>query len=168
MIVNLKKKGKSWVEIAEITGVGSYLAARNRFQVIVGQQGNNNSSAWDNTDKLFLNQLLDAGEIEKWRFICCELNKLTNKNFTDYECREMIRQLFWLNPASFGVNEETIIESQKEKKLTEKTIEQREQQRKRELLLTIHLLILIPSLILIITNKRLNISILNIKIIKAN
>ena len=73
-----------------------------------------------------------------------------------------------LNPASFGVNEETIIESQKEKKLTEKTIEQREQQRKRELLLTIHLLILIPSLILIITNKRLNISILNIKIIKAN
>lgn len=131
MIVNLKKKGKSWVEIAEITGVGSYLAARNRFQVIVGQQGNNNSSAWDNTDKLFLNQLLDAGEIEKWRFICCELNKLTNKNFTDYECREMIRQLFWLNPASFGVNEETIIESQKEKKLTEKTIEQREQQRKK-------------------------------------
>ena len=78
-----------------------------------------------------MNQLLDAGEIEKWRFICCELNKLTNKNFTDYECREMIRQLFWLNPASFGVNEETIIESQKEKKLTEKTIEQREQQRKR-------------------------------------
>ncbi|KAL6453029.1 ADF1 Adherence factor [Candida maltosa Xu316] len=131
MIVGLKKKGKSWVEIAEITGVGSYLAARNRYQVIVGQQGNNNSSAWDNKDKILLHQLLDAGELEKWRFICSELNKSTNKNFTDYECREMIRELFWNNPATFGVNEETIVEAQKERKLTEKTIEQREQQRKK-------------------------------------
>ncbi|RCK57265.1 Adherence factor [Candida viswanathii] len=131
LIVGLKKKGKSWVEIAEITGVGSYLAARNRYQVIVGQQGNNNSSAWDNKDKMFLHQLLDAGELEKWRFICSELNKLTNKNFTDYECREMIRELFFKNPASFGVTEETIVESQRERKLTGKIIEQREQSRKK-------------------------------------
>lgn len=131
LIVGLKKKGKSWVEIAEITGVGSYLAARNRYQVIVGQQGNNNSSAWDNKDKLFLHQLLDAAELEKWRFICLELNKSTNKNFTDYECREMIRELFFKNPVSFGVNEETIAEAQREKKLTEKIIDQREQSRKK-------------------------------------
>ncbi|CAI5758172.1 unnamed protein product [Candida verbasci] len=133
MIVNLKRKGKSWVEIAEIAGVDSYLAARNRYQVIVGQQGNNNSSAWDNKDKVFLQQLLDAGEFEKWKFISNELNKSTNKNFTDYECREMIRELFWLNPVSFGVSEETIKECQKEKKLTEKTIEQREQQKRKRL-----------------------------------
>ncbi|RLV94885.1 Adherence factor [Spathaspora sp. JA1] len=131
MIVSLKKKGKSWVEIAEITGVGSYLAARNRYQVIVGQQGNNNSSSWDLRDKVHLQEILDAGELEKWRFISNELNKSSNKNFTDLECREMIRELFWNNPASFGVNEETINECLKEKKLTDKSIEQRDQQLKK-------------------------------------
>ncbi|EGW31756.1 uncharacterized protein SPAPADRAFT_62350 [Spathaspora passalidarum NRRL Y-27907] len=131
MIVSLKKKGKSWVEIAEITNVGSYLAARNRYQVIVGQQGNNNSSSWDLRDKVHLQEILDAGELEKWRFISNELNKSSNKNFTDLECREMIRELFWSNPASFGVNEETINECLKEKKLTDKSIEQRDQQLKK-------------------------------------
>ncbi|EDK44518.1 hypothetical protein LELG_02697 [Lodderomyces elongisporus NRRL YB-4239] len=132
LIVTLKKKGKNWVEIAEILGVGSYLAARNRYQVIVGQQGNNNSSAWDNTDKLFLKNLLDAAEFEKWRYITAELNKSTGKVFTDYECREVIRELFWQDPSSFGVSEDTIKESIKEKKQTDKIIEQREQQRKKK------------------------------------
>ncbi|KAG5419389.1 ADF1 [Candida metapsilosis] len=133
LIVSLKRKGKSWVEIAEITGVGSYLTARNRYQVIVGQQGNNNSSAWDNNDKIFLRNLLDPAEFEKWRYIASELNKSTNKNFNDFEVREMVRVLFWSNPASFGVSEESIKEALKEKKLTDKTIEQREQQRKKKL-----------------------------------
>ncbi|KAK6459662.1 uncharacterized protein RJT20DRAFT_132783 [Scheffersomyces xylosifermentans] len=132
LIVSLKKKGKSWVEIAEISGVGSYLAARNRYQVIVGQQGNNNSSSWDLRDKVHLQQILDAGEIEKWRFISTELNKATNKNFTDVECRDVVRYMFWSNPGAFGVNEDTINECVKEKKMTEKSIEQRDQQYKKK------------------------------------
>ena len=132
LIVSLKKKGKSWVEIAEISGVGSYLAARNRYQVIVGQQGNNNLSSWDLRDKVHLQQILDAGELEKWRFISSELNKATNKTFTDAECRDVIRYMFWNNPGSFGVNEDTINECLKEKKITEKSIEQRDQQYKKK------------------------------------
>jgi hypothetical protein len=131
LIVSLKKKGKSWVEIAEISGVGSYLAARNRFQVIVGQQGNNNSSSWNLEDKVNLQNLLDVGEIEKWKFISIELNKATNKDFTDLECRELIKLMFWNNPGSFGVNEDTIKECLKEKKITEKAVEQRNQSVKK-------------------------------------
>lgn len=132
LIVTLKKKGKSWVEIAEISGVGSYLAARNRYQVIVGQQGNNNSSSWNEEDKVHLQNVLDAGELEKWRFIALELNKATNKNFTALECREISRMLFWSDPGSFGVNEDTINECLKEKKMTEKASEQRDLQIKKD------------------------------------
>lgn len=132
LIVSLKKKGKSWVEIAEISGVGSYLAARNRFQVIVGQQGNNNSGSWNLEDKANLQNLLDIGEIEKWKFISFELNKASNKNFTDIDCRELIKLMFWSNPQSFGVNEDTIKECIKEKKITEKSIEQRNHAVKKE------------------------------------
>lgn len=120
MIVSLKRKGKSWVEIAEATQVGSYLAARNRYQVIVGQQGNNNSSSWTSDDKVLLRRLIDSSEIEKWKFIASELNKATGKNFTDKECRDFIKVMFWANPASFGANEDTLNECVKEKKITEK------------------------------------------------
>lgn len=124
LIVSLKRKGKSWVEIAEITQVGSYLAARNRYQVIVGQQGNNNSSSWSSEDKVLLRNLLDQAELEKWNFIANEFNKATGKNYSDKECRDFIRQLFWMNPALFQVNEDTITECSKEKKITEKALEQ--------------------------------------------
>lgn len=126
VIVDLKRKGKSWVEIAELSGVGSYLAARNRYQVIVGQQGNNNSSSWGNEDKSLLQKLLDDAEMEKWRFIAIELNKATGKSFTDRECRETVRMLFWSDPASFGVSEDTINECFKEKKITERANEQQQ------------------------------------------
>lgn len=124
LIVQLKQKGKSWVEIAEMSGVGSYLAARNRYQVIVGQQGNNNSSSWDESDKSLLQKLLDDAEIEKWKFIAVELNKATGKNFTDKECRDTVRTLFWANPVSFDVSEETMQECIKENKVTERANEQ--------------------------------------------
>lgn len=123
-IVELKRKGKTWVEIAEMSGVGSYLAARNRYQVIVGQQGNNNSSSWDNEDKSLLRKLLDEAEVEKWKFIATELTKATGKPFSDRECRETVRMLFWADPASFGVSEETVNECFKEKKVTERANEQ--------------------------------------------
>mmetsp|Transcript_9134 Transcript_9134/g.9032 ORF Transcript_9134/g.9032 Transcript_9134/m.9032 type:complete len:386 (+) Transcript_9134:132-1289(+) len=125
LIVELKRKGKTWVEIAELSGVGSYLAARNRYQVIVGQQGNNNSSSWDNEDKSVLRKLLDEAEIDKWKFIAAELSKATGKSFSDRECRETVRMLFWADPASFGVSEETVNECYKEKKITERANEQR-------------------------------------------
>ncbi|CUM45049.1 uncharacterized protein AC631_01357 [Debaryomyces fabryi] len=124
LIVELKRKGKTWVEIAEISGVGSYLAARNRYQVIVGQQGNNNSSSWGDEDKSTLRKLLDEAEIEKWKFIAAELSKATGKSFSDRECRETVRMLFWADPASFNVSEETVNECYKEKKITERANEQ--------------------------------------------
>lgn len=124
MIVRLKKEGRPWVEIAEVVGVGSYLAARNRYQVIVGQQGNNNSLSWTSEDRDELQKLLDSAEMDKWRYISQELSKATGKAYGADECREYARMMFWQNPAAFGVNEETIIELQKEKRATERLLQQ--------------------------------------------
>ncbi|CUM64266.1 uncharacterized protein PRCAT00001863001 [Priceomyces carsonii] len=124
MIVELKKKCRSWVEIAELTGVGSYLAARNRYQVIVGQQGNNNSSSWCNEDGKVLRQIVDDAEISKWKFIAIELSKATEKEFTDKECREIIKDLVWQDPSSFGLSERTFEECIREKAITERANEQ--------------------------------------------
>lgn len=123
MIVRLKKEGRSWVEIAEVVGVGSYLAARNRYQVIVGQQGNNNSLSWTAEDRDELHKLLDSAELEKWRYIALELSKATGKNYSPEECREHARQMFWQNPTAMGVLEETVVELQKEKRITERLLQ---------------------------------------------
>lgn len=104
MIVDLKNKGKSWADIAQIAGVGSFLAARNRYQVLIGQQGVG-SSVWGVSDSQNLQSLVDEGEIEKWRFIAREMYKLTGKSFTDVQCRELIRKLFLQDPTEFGVDE---------------------------------------------------------------
>ncbi len=109
MIVDLKSKGKSWIDIAQITGVGSFLAARNRYQVLIGQQGVG-SSVWGTVDSQNLQNLVDEGELEKWRFIAREMYKLTGKSFTDAQCRELIRELFLEDPTEFGVNEESVSE----------------------------------------------------------
>lgn len=109
MIVSLKSKGKSWVDIAQITGVGSFLAARNRYQVLIGQQGVG-SSVWGSADSQNLQSLVDEGELEKWRFIAREMYKLTGKSFTDVQCRELIREMFLEDPTDFGVDEEVLRE----------------------------------------------------------
>lgn len=124
MIVHLKKEGRTWVEIAEMVGVGSYLAARNRYQVIVGQQGNNNSLSWTCEDRDELQKLLDSAELDKWRYIAQELSKATGKKYTTEECREYACLMFWKNPAAMGVTQETIIELQKEKRITERLLQQ--------------------------------------------
>lgn len=124
IIVRLKKEGRLWVEIADLAGVGSYLAARNRYQVIVGQQGNNNSLSWTVEDRNQLQQLLDSAEMEKWRYIALELYKATGKCYTLAEVREFTRQMFWQNPLAMGVNEKLVEELQKEKKITERLIQQ--------------------------------------------
>lgn len=109
MIIDLKKKGKSWVDIAQITGVGSFLAARNRYQVLMGQQGVA-STVWGYEDTKSLQNLVDEGELEKWRFISREMYKLTGKFFTDTQCRDLIRELFLNNPSEFGVDNEILNE----------------------------------------------------------
>ncbi|CCH44655.1 Adherence factor [Wickerhamomyces ciferrii] len=109
MIVDLKSKGKSWVDIAQIAGVGSFLAARNRYQVLIGQQGVG-SSIWGAGDSQNLQSLVDDGELEKWRFISREMYKLTGKQFTDVQCRELIRDIFLQDPEEFGVSEDALNE----------------------------------------------------------
>lgn len=127
LIVRLKKEGKLWVEIAEVSGVGSYLAARNRYQVIVGQQGNNNSSSWTPEDRRVLHEVLDNAELDKWRCIAAELSKASGKTFTSKECRDMVRYLFWTNPSSFSVSDEVVTECAKEQKITERAVLQEQQ-----------------------------------------
>lgn len=105
MIVKLKKLGRSWVAIADITGVGSFLAARNRYQVLIGQQGGGTSEC-DIEDIMALQSLIDDGEIEKWRFLSREFHKSTGKKFTDRELQDIVRLLFWSNPESFGISED--------------------------------------------------------------
>lgn len=124
LIVRLKKEGRPWVEIAEVVGVGSYLAARNRYQVIVGQQGNNNSSSWTSEDRDELQKLLDLAEVDKWQYIAQELSKATEKTYSAEECREHARTMFWQNPAAFGVSDETVMELHKEKRATERLVQQ--------------------------------------------
>lgn len=122
LIVCLKKDGRLWVEIAEIVGVGSYLAARNRYQVIVGQQGNNNSLSWTAEDREHLQLLLDPAELDKWRYIAQELSRATGKDYTAEECREHARHMFWMNPAAMGVNEGTVMELRKERYATQRLL----------------------------------------------
>lgn len=124
MIIRLKKEGRLWVEIADIAGVGSYLAARNRYQVIVGQQGNNNSLSWTVEDRRQLQLLLDVAELDKWRYVALELFKATGKSYTLREVREFTRHMLWQNPAAMGVSEKLVVELQREKKITERILQQ--------------------------------------------
>lgn len=124
LIVRMKRDGKLWVEIAEASGVGSYLAARNRYQVIVGQQGNNNLSQWTASDRHILQEALDSAELDKWRCIAAELTKASGRPFTSRECRDMVRHLFWADPASFGVRSDLVAECTKEQKITERALAQ--------------------------------------------
>lgn len=124
MIIRLKKEGRLWVEIADIAGVGSYLAARNRYQVIVGQQGNNNSLSWTGEDRRHLQLLLDVAELDKWRYVALELFKATGKTYTLREVREFTRHMLWQNPGALGVSEKLVVELQREKKITERILQQ--------------------------------------------
>lgn len=103
-----------------MVGLGSYLAARNRYQVIVGQQGNNNSLSWTAEDRDELQKLLDPAELDKWEYIAKELSKAAGRVYSAQECRDYVRQMFWQNPVGMGVYDETITELQKEKRVTER------------------------------------------------
>lgn len=104
-IINLKRQGNSWEDIAEIIKVGSALAVRNRYQVLIGQQGGA-ITTWHQNEVVALQRLLDDGENEKWRFIAKEMRRNTGKEFTDLQCQTMIKSLFWSNPSTFGITDE--------------------------------------------------------------
>ncbi|QRG40221.1 hypothetical protein FDK38_004685 [Candidozyma auris] len=124
LIVSLKRQGRSWVEIADIANVGSYLTARNRYQVIVGQQGSAHLCPWSQDNKMYLQRLLDGAELAKWDFIAKELSKQTGKHFTSKECREYARFLLFSSPESMGVTQRTVSDLEREHEITEKIMKQ--------------------------------------------
>lgn len=123
LIILLKHEGHNWLSIAEKAGLSSYLAARNRYQVIIGQQGNNNSLCWNKELNILLKKKLDKYENEKWLFITKEMNKIFNKNFDHHELQSAVQEMFNQNPYSFNLTDDVLVELLKEKKITEKAFE---------------------------------------------
>lgn len=103
IIINMKKENKTWVEIAECAKVDSYLAARNRYQVLIGQQGGGTSECGPE-DVMVLKEIVDDGEIEKMKYLSKEFRKCTGKLCSYKQVRELIRYLFWKNAGKFDVN----------------------------------------------------------------
>lgn len=106
-MILLKNEGYSWKQIATQIGIGSHLAVRNRYQVLIGQQGRAVNS-WSEEDLRGLQSFLDAAEDEKWRFIGQEMRMRTGKQFTDAQCKDVIRRLFWEDPGAFGITNEVL------------------------------------------------------------
>lgn len=102
MIINMKKENKTWVEIAECAKVDSYLAARNRYQVLIGQQGGGTGECGPE-DVLVLKNIVDDGEVEKMKYLSKEFRKCTGKQCSYKQVRELIRYLFWKNTGKFDV-----------------------------------------------------------------
>lgn len=121
LIVQLKSENKSWVEIAEIAKVESYLTARNRYQVLIGQQG---SSSHDFTEQdLFtLKEIVDEAEIEKMKHLSKEFRKCTGKLCTYKQVRELIRYMFWKDPEQFDVGPSYLMELDRLQKLREEEL----------------------------------------------
>lgn len=101
-ILQMKKDGKSWSEIANAAQCGNSLAARNRYQVLIGQQGSG-AVVWDSDDAMGLKNLLDDGEKAKWDYISSELSRLRSKKIGSKDCQQRIKYLFDNDPTSFGI-----------------------------------------------------------------
>lgn len=102
IILQMKKEGKSWSEIAEAANCGNSLAARNRYQVLIGQQGGG-AVVWDSDDALSLKTLLEDGEKAKWDYIASELSRLRSKKVSPKDCQNKIKTLFESDPGGFGI-----------------------------------------------------------------
>lgn len=102
LILRLKKDGRSWHEISETAKCGNSIAARNRYQVLIGQQGGG-AVIWDSEDSARLKEMLEDGERTKWRFIANELSRMRSKKASAEACQRKIKELFEENPASFGI-----------------------------------------------------------------
>lgn len=100
IITSMKRQGKTWQQIAEAASVPSFLAARNRYQVLIGQQGGGTSECGPEEVRE-LQAELDAAELEKLMYIAKEFKKSTGRNVSPRDIRELIRAQFWRNPAAF-------------------------------------------------------------------
>lgn len=105
IITSMKRQGKTWMEIADAAGVESYLAARNRYQVLIGQQGGGTSECGPE-EVVELQSILDEAELEKLRFICKEFKKSTGRAVDSKDVRELLRMLFWRDPSRFDFDSE--------------------------------------------------------------
>lgn len=103
IILQMKKDGKAWSEISQAAQCGNSLAARNRYQVLIGQQGGG-AVAWDTQDTMTLKHLLEDGERAKWEFVASELSRMRSVHVSEASCRKKIKELFDRDPTSFGVS----------------------------------------------------------------
>lgn len=102
LILDLKHQGLGWSEIAELAKCEKTLAARNRYQVLIGQQGGG-TFMWTMKDIRGLQGYLDEGERAKWQFIADELSKRRGRKFTIDMCHYQVSKLFNSKPEMFGV-----------------------------------------------------------------
>lgn len=102
IILRMKKEGKPWSDICEAAKCGNSIAARNRYQVLIGQQGGG-AVVWESQDTAALKALLEEGEKTKWNFIAHELTRIRNKKATAKACQGKIKELFDNNPSFFGI-----------------------------------------------------------------
>lgn len=102
LILKLKNRGEGWAEIARKARCDNNLAARNRYQVLIGQQGGG-AFVWTAEDVQGLQTLLDEGERAKWHFLATELSKKQNKLFSMEMCHYKMCEIFAENPGRFGV-----------------------------------------------------------------
>lgn len=98
----MKKEGRPWTEICEAAKCGNSIAARNRYQVLIGQQGGG-AVVWEAEDTASLKKMLEDGEKAKWNYIANELSRVRNKKATPLACQKKIKELFDHNPAFFGI-----------------------------------------------------------------
>ena len=102
LILKLKDEGKSWADIAAEVNCHNQLAARNRYQVLIGQQGGG-TFFWTSEDCDAFQSLLDEGERAKWLFIAQELSKKSNRKFTIDMVHYKICELFSQTPEMFNI-----------------------------------------------------------------
>ncbi|ODQ64724.1 hypothetical protein NADFUDRAFT_43026 [Nadsonia fulvescens var. elongata DSM 6958] len=100
LILNLRKKGKSWSEIADAAKVEGPMTARNRYRTLVGPHGRKRNVNWDDDDVLVLRELLEAGERAKWKFISAQLSNSRQKRVTSTACQKKFLDMFGVAESS--------------------------------------------------------------------
>lgn len=98
----MKKEGRPWTDISDAAKCGNSIAARNRYQVLIGQQGGG-AVVWDEADTLAMQRILEDGEKAKWNFIANELSRVRSKKASRAACQRKVKELFDNNPAVFGI-----------------------------------------------------------------
>ena len=128
LIMQSKKQGKSWEEIAAEVGCDCTKTVIERYNYLKHNGGsssnddiitsgtihNSNSSItdllpplpppdtmrWDDDDITMLQELLELGERAKWKYISGRLTKELNKIITAFECEKKFKYMFGVAEAS--------------------------------------------------------------------